>query len=148
MASLHNSAEREALRARVRALRPDAARRWGRMSVDQMVHHVNVVLEMCMGTRDWGEPKRFVPVPRSLLVWLVLALPWPKGAPTAKAAIAGDRYDLEAEKARCAELLDAFAAKPLASRWPEHIAVGRMTGEQYSRLQHKHVDHHLKQFSA
>jgi hypothetical protein len=101
-----------------------------------------------MGVRGWGEPKRFVRIPRSWLTWLVLTLPWPKGAPTAKAAIAGDRYDLEAEKARCLELLEQFAAKPLQGDWPEHIAAGRLTGEQYSRLQHKHVDHHLTQFSA
>lgn len=148
MSSLHNDAEREALRARVRALRGGAARRWGTMSVDQMMHHVNVVLEMCMGTRDWGEPKRFVPVPRSWLVWLVLNLPWPRGAPTARAAVAGDRYDLEAEKAHCIGLLERFAAKPLGVSWPEHFAAGRLTGRQYSELQHKHLDHHLRQFSA
>jgi hypothetical protein len=53
VSSLHNDAVRGVLRARVRALRGDAARRLGTMSVSQMMHHVNVVLEMCMGTRDW-----------------------------------------------------------------------------------------------
>jgi hypothetical protein len=152
MASLHNTAEREALKGRVRAVRPDAVRRWGAMSVDQMMHHVNVILEMCMGLREWGEPKKVVPIPRSWLTWIVLTLPWPKGAPTAKAALAGERYDLEAEKQRCLELLEQFASLgltgPLAHQWPEHIAAGRLTGEQYSRLQHKHVAHHLRQFSA
>ena len=59
---------------------------------------------------------------------------------------------LAAEKARCLELLEQFAslqlAGPLAHNWPEHIAAGKLTGEQYSRLQHKHVAHHLTQFSA
>lgn len=148
MAVLHDTTEREALCRRVLALRGHAMRRWGRMSVDQMLHHVNVVLEMSMGLRDWGERARFVPLPRSWLIWMVLALPWPRSAPTAKAAVASDRYSFEAERSRCLELVDAFAAKPLDSSWPEHFAAGRLTGPQYSRLQHKHLDHHLRQFGA
>ena len=148
MSLIHSSSDLEALKARVLALRADSVRRWGTMSVDQMMRHLNVVLEMCMGRRDWVEPKRFVPIPRSWLTWLVLTLPWPKGARTAQAAVVADHYDLETERQRCLRLLDDFAARPLATSWPEHFIAGKLTGKQYSRLQHKHVDHHLKQFSA
>ena len=41
MRTLHDVAHRSALIERVRALRPDSARRWGKMSVDQMLWHVN-----------------------------------------------------------------------------------------------------------
>jgi hypothetical protein len=83
MSLIHSSSDLKALKARVLALRVDSVRRWGTMSVDQMMRHLSVVLEMCMGRRDWVEPKRFVPIPRSWLTWLVLTLPWPKGARTA-----------------------------------------------------------------
>jgi hypothetical protein len=62
--------------------------------------------------------------------------------------VAGDRYDLEVERARCLALIDEFAARPLAGEWPYHFTFGRISGAETSRLQAKHLDHHLRQFGA
>ena len=98
----------------------------------RMVAHDNDGIKASMGE------VALTPLKGPLGLWpvnvlVMFYLPWPKGAPTAKAAIAGDRYDLEAEKARCLKLLDDFAANPPGSDWPVHIIAGRLTGEQYSR---------------
>jgi hypothetical protein len=36
----------------------------------------------------------------------------------------------------------------MESAWPESPIFGRVTGKFNSRLQAKHVDHHLRQFGA
>ena len=45
MPMLHDSSFRESVQSRLKALRPDAERRWGKMTVDQMLWHVNSALE-------------------------------------------------------------------------------------------------------
>ena len=80
--------------------------------------------------------------------FLVLNLPWPKGAPTAPVLEAKQQYDFEAQRARCLKLLNTFAAKGLAEEWPLDPFFGKVSGTFKSRLQAKHLNHHLKQFGV
>lgn len=147
MPMMHDNAFRESLGARLKSLRSDAERRWGKMTADQMVWHVGDGLEMALGTRPYTSGK-FPPLPKGVLKFAVLNLPWPRGAPTLDGLVATKRYDFEAERARCLRLLDEIGKKDLQSAWPAHPAFGPVDGRFHSRLQAKHVDHHLKQFGA
>ena len=49
MLLLHDPATRDSIKRRVTALRPDAQRQVGRMTVDQMLWHVNCGLENALG---------------------------------------------------------------------------------------------------
>jgi hypothetical protein len=40
------------------------------------------------------------------------------------------------------------AAGPATAARYEHAFVGRLTGEEWARMQFKHVDHHLRQFGV
>lgn len=146
MALLHDSQVRSSLENRLKSLRSDATRKWGKMSVDQMLRHVNIAMDSALG-RVRVERLR-VPLPAFVLKFLVLNAPWPKGSPTAPEFVAGDRYDFEQEKGRCLALIAEVAARPLDADWPAHHSFGTVTGAEYSRLQAKHLDHHLRQFSA
>ena len=79
MPILHDAAVRTSIEARVRALRPDAIPRWGKMSVDQMLWHVNQALAVAAGRLTPAANK--VPVPRSLIKFAALNLPWTRNAP-------------------------------------------------------------------
>ncbi len=116
------------------------------MSVDQMLWHVNFALDMALGRTTPAPAKP--PLPGPVMRFLVLTLPWPKGAPTLPEAVAERRYDFDAERARCLTLIDQVSAADLGARWPEHPNFGAMTGRHWSALQAKHLDHHLKQFGA
>lgn len=151
MSTLHDPATREALKARLRGVRADSPRKWGEMSPDQMMWHLCAGMEMCMGVLDISREKNPLPIPlpRFLVRWMILGMPWPRGAPTLSVAYAGGKqFDLEAERARCLRIMDEFAARPLNGPWPYHPFMGQLTGEQYSMLQIKHINHHLAQFSA
>lgn len=146
MPTLHDAVYRAQLVDRVKALQPGAQRRWGSMTVDQMLWHVNDVLALTIG--EMTVPPHKVPIPRALLKFVVLNLPWGKNAPTHPSFIATKNYDFAAERERCLRLIDKAAAIQIDGEWPAHPAFGRLTGRQASRLQAKHLNHHLTQFGV
>jgi hypothetical protein len=147
MPSLHDTQTREKLRTRLQALQPDAMRQWGQMSVDQMLKHVNMALSLALGKATL--PPMKMPMPGALFRFVAVNFPWPKNSPTHPGlSVRGERCDFVSEKARCLTLLEEFARKPTESAWPDSPIFGRVTGKFNSRLQAKHVDHHLKQFGA
>ena len=144
---LHDAHDKAEILRRLKALRGDAERRWGKMSVAQMLWHVNEAMEGALG-RLPAEPMR-IPLPRLMLKFLVLNAPWGKGAPTVKRWVPQhDSYDFAAERERCCRLIDEIAAKPLSDGWADSPTLGRMSGKDVSRLQAKHLNHHLTQFGA
>jgi hypothetical protein len=144
---LHDTATREAIRARVKKITPACTRQWGKMTPDQMLWHVNQGMAEALGQVRFSTFKG--PLPPPLLKFMALRLPWPKGAPTSPDLVAdGKRPNLEAERARCLDLLDAFAAKKLGDEWARSTAFGKMSGKDWSLLHAKHMDHHLRQFGV
>jgi hypothetical protein len=146
MRVLHDPVVRSDIEQRLKKLQPTATPQWGRMSVNQMLWHVNEGMLVGMGDRPLT--KKFVPVPRAFIKHAVLNWPWMKGAPTNPTLVARGPYDFNEERARCLALLQSFVLRPMTATWPEHPAFGRMTGEEQSRLQAKHLDHHLRQFGV
>lgn len=116
------------------------------MSVDQMLWHVNQAMGVPLGETT-VEP-HFVPLPKAVVKFMVLSLPWVKGAPTNPAFLPKRLYDFEAERARCRLLIGKITTRPIDGQWPQHPIFGRMSGHDISRLQAKHLDHHLRQFGV
>lgn len=146
MALLHDVELRNRIVARMNALRPDSRARWGKMSVDQMLWHVGEAMQFSLSDppRAAGIVKLLQPV----LKWVVLELPWMKGAPTRRDWVARSNYDFDAQRHRVLALIDAVAARTLDGSWPNSPTLGRMTGRDVSRLHAKHLTHHLDQFGV
>jgi Protein of unknown function (DUF1569) len=143
---LHDHAVRSSIEKRLRTLSKDSTPRWGKMSVDQMLWHVNQATSVHLGKGDVGSDRP--PIPQGILKFMVLRMPWGKGAPTNSAFKAQKPYEFDSELERCFNLIAEFTARPLDAVWPDHPIFGRMSGAEASRLQAKHLDHHLKQFGA
>jgi len=146
MPLLHDSQTREGLRSRIERIQPTAVRQWGKMTPDQMLKHLNIALSVCLGQMSFAPMK--MPLPGPLFRFFAANFPFPKGAPTHPDYCVGERYDISAEKARCLTLIEEFARKPIDSPWPESPVFGKVTGKFNSRVQAKHIDHHLRQFGA
>jgi hypothetical protein len=144
--TLHDADFRSRVVTRLAELKPDSAPRWGTMTADQMLWHVNQALSEAVG--EIALPQEQWALPRPILKFAVLNLPWGKNAPTRKAFVATGRYDFDAERARCLRLIGAVAARGLDVAWPLNAAFGRMTGREVSRLHAKHLNHHLTQFGV
>lgn len=144
---LHEPHYQAEILRRLKTLRPDAERRWGKMSVTQMLWHVNEAMEGALG-RIQAEPMK-LPLPRPLLKFVVLNAPWGKGAPTLKRWIPqAESYDFAFEHDRCCRLVEEITSKPIGDAWPDSPTLGRMSGKDVSRLQAKHLNHHLTQFGV
>jgi len=134
---------------RLRTLRPDSVRRWGRMSAHQMVCHLNDAFRMATGEL----PVKCSPTrrQRTLIKWIAIHLPvrWPSGfmtAPEIDQEIGGTSpADFAAELADLERRVESIAARRGAS-WPMHPIFGRMSEAEWLRWAYLHVDHHLRQF--
>jgi hypothetical protein len=147
MPLLHDPAVRSSIEARLARIRADSPRQWGKMSVDQMLWHVNQFLAASVGEPHSLTVQR-TPIPAPIMKFFLIYMPWPKSAPTNKGAVAGTQHDLEAERAKCRELIARFVSRPIDDAWPADPSFGPVSGKFASKLQAKHLDHHFRQFNA
>ena len=146
MPMLHDPACRAAIEARLSALRSDSPRQWGSLTPSQMLWHVTQVLESSLG--EGTLPAQKSPMPLPLLRFFLLYMPWPKSAPTNRAAVPTSEHDFEVERARCKALIGRLASRPLDSPWPVDPTFGVVNGKFASRLHAKHLNHHFRQFGG
>ncbi len=145
MPMLHDASARAEIIERIRGLRPDSSPRWGRMSVDQALWHLNQALLVSLGqlqARPRPMPLRFVAKP------IAVNVRWPRNEPNAPEFEAVSPHDFASERRRHLQMLEDFARRPLEARYPAHPVLGSMTGREWSRMHYRHLDHHLKQFGA
>lgn len=146
MPLLHDPSVHSSLLNRLNGLRADSRGQWGKMSVDQMLRHVNEALESVLGRVQ--PVKVNTPLPKAVLRFMVLNAPWPKGAPTNPRFLATDTHDFNTELTRCRRLIAEVVARPIDQIGANHPVLGRLTGRAHSRLHAKHLDHHLRQFGV
>lgn len=146
---LDAAACREALLARLRALEPSDARRWGRMNAHQAVCH----LRDSFRSRIHHEPitARDNLFTRTFVRWIALhtGLPWPHGVrtvPEVDQERGGTRpVDFARDRAELLTLIEQFV--PLdAARLGSHPIFGPLTTPEWQHWAWRHIDHHLRQF--
>ncbi|MCB9896789.1 MAG: DUF1569 domain-containing protein [Planctomycetes bacterium] len=149
MDSIFDAEGRRALLARLDALRPDTPRQWGTMTPAQALAHLVPPLEVAVGERTLPRSLIGVFLGRLVLKRALSDKPWGHGMPTDASFVVSDERDFESERERVALLLERFGTGgPSGITQGAHPFFGRMTPEQWDRLQWKHVDHHLRQFGA
>lgn len=136
---------------RINNLTPDTQRKWGTMSVDQMLAHCNVAYETIYEPQKHPKPnfiasfflKKFVK-PKT-----VNEVPYKQNLPTGPMfKIKGDQ-NFEEEKKRLIGFIqktqtlgrDAFEGK-------ESHSFGKLTAQEYNNMLAKHLNHHLAQFGV
>lgn len=151
---MDNLFEKEGLEktlARIEKLTPDTTGLWGKMSVDQMLAHVNVAYDMYYNKESYPANgfikklllKAFVKPP------VVGPKPYPKNGRTAPVFIISDKRDFDKEKTRLVGFL-----KQTAEHGAHHFegaeshSFGKMTSDEWNVLFSKHIDHHLSQFGV
>jgi hypothetical protein len=152
MKTLARECDRSELLLRIRAVRPDAPARWGRMSARQMVCHLTDCCRMVTGE------KRVSPATslsnRTLVKWIALYSParWPPGIhtrPEVDQEIGGTcPAEFDDDVAALDAQLRRVAALPSDFNWPAHPVFGPMSQSAWLRWAYLHVDHHLRQFGG
>ena len=149
MTSLFDPDARRSILDRLAALQPESPRQWGKMDVAQMMAHCVVPLSIAAGdgpTKQRWIGRLLTPLIRSAVLG---QKPAPRNGPTdPDFKITGPR-DFANEKERLRAAIEAFAG-----RGPEHVShrlhpfFGRLSGDEWGVLMHKHLDHHLRQFGV
>lgn len=149
MPSLFVPADRESVALRLAALEPDSSRRWGKMDSAQMLLHCALALEAATGVRPRKQAfigRMLGPFIRPLLLG---KRPFGRNSPTDPAFMVTGPQEFETGRIRLATLLDRFVQRgPEKAGQTTHPFFGRLSGDEWGLLMHKHLDHHLRQFGC
>jgi uncharacterized protein DUF1569 len=136
---------------RLRTVRPDSVRRWGRMSAHQMVCHVADCFRMALGKPMKPTGRLFE---RTVVKWIALYSPlrWPPGLetnPEVDQEGEGTRpVDFATDLAEVEGLLERVTAPTRALAGRPHPVFGSMSDAAWLRWGYLHTDHHLRQFGS
>lgn len=148
MKSIFQEQDRREILDRVKALTPDNPQRWGKMTISQMLAHVGDQLRMALGDIEVGAPRgplRFPPLKTLVIYWI----PWPEGrAQAPREAFTTKPEAWEQDKQAVVELIRRIVEHHPEGAWPIHPQFGKMSREAWGVLSYRHLDHHLRQFSA
>jgi hypothetical protein len=150
MKTMARPADKAEIIRRLKMVRPDCSRRWGRMSAHQMVCHLSDAFRLVTHQKT-ASPATGI-VQSTLIKWIALYLPfrWPQGVPTRPEMdqeIEGTKPgDFAADLADLESLLERITIVGTDYDWPAHPIFGRMSESAWKRWAYLHVDHHLRQF--
>jgi hypothetical protein len=134
---------------RLDSLHAGSTRQWGKMSVAQMLEHTARVLEMAAGKT----PSKQVAIGK-LISWafrkgFVGPGQFSRNRPTGPDYRITHEPELQAARERVKSMLAEFHAMGEAGCDGNiHGFFGKLTGREWGITQHKHIDHHLRQFGA
>jgi hypothetical protein len=153
MKTLARAEDKAEVLRRLKTVRADSVRQFGRMSAPQMICHLSDSFRAVMGRLPVSDGS--TPVSRTVVKWIALYAPfrWPPGHATrpeldqvagkgtAPGTFESDVADLEA-------LVEEITAMARTFEWEAHPVFGRMPDSGWLRWAYLHMDHHLRQFGA
>jgi hypothetical protein len=150
MKTLARERDKAEILRRLQALRRDSGRRWGRMSVHQMVCHLSDGYRVQIGDRPAVPAASPLPRPMMKAMALYLPLKWPRGiltTPDLDQDVGGTKpIDFDADLAELAKLVDRASRADPDRLVRVHPLFGRMSDAEWKRWAYLHADHHLRQF--
>lgn len=136
---------------RINLLTPDTQKKWGKMSVNQVLAHLNVAYDLTFYPEKFPKPSFIAKFLLSTFVKpkITNEIPYKQSLPTSPVFIISDEKNFEEEKTKLIGNIqrvqqlgrDAFEGK-------ENINFGKMTAQGWNNMFAKHLNHHLEQFGV
>ena len=148
MESIYDQATLQGIFNRIDTLKPDSQRQWGKMDVAQMLAHCSNSLEVALGDKlpkGGFMAKLLGPFIKSVIV---SEKPFKQSLPTDPSFVVADTREFSKEKDHLKTLLTRISTGRDAMQNKKHPLFGKMTADEWSISQVKHMDHHLRQFGA
>jgi hypothetical protein len=152
MRSLLNQRDKQEIIERLRRVRPDSQRQWGKMTAHQMICHLTDSFKIGTGEKVASSKINFLN--RTLVKWAALKLPmtWPKDVqtmPEADQEIGGTPpAEFERDVKALEEIVERFSSSERDFKWHQHPFFGEMSDAHWLRWGYLHMDHHLRQFGV
>ena len=153
MRTLARAEDKAEILRRLRTVRPDSPRQFGRMSAPQMICHLSDSFRAVMGRLTVSDVS--TPLSRTVVKWIALYAPvrWPPGQATcpeldqvAGKGTAPNTFDRDV--AELEALVKEITAMARSFTWEPHPVFGRMSESDWKRWAYLHMDHHLRQFGV
>ena len=136
---------------RINKLTPESKRIWGKMTVAQMLAHLNIQYEVVYESDKFPKPNAFVRFMLKTFVKnkVVGPKPFAKEGRTAPYFIIDNDRDFEKEKSRLIAYITKTQENGVEVLLPrETKSFGKLTADEWNNLFYKHLDHHLAQFGV
>jgi len=136
--------------ARIGHLTPQSERKWGKMTVAQMLAHCSVTYEMIyddIHPKPKGIKKFLL---RTFVKNLVVSeKPYKANNPTAPAFLIKDNKDFHKEQQRLISYIDKTQKLGAAHfDQKESHSFGKLSTQEWNNMFYKHLNHHLTQFGV
>jgi len=137
---------------RIQSLSVSSLRKWGSMTVEQMLAHCADQIRLALGEKAAHEKPTFFN--RNIAKYAGLWLPRipiknMKGPVDMDWQQFGSQpQDVTSEKQQLILLLKQFRASALGSHFNPHPMFGKLNRSQWARFMYVHIDHHLRQFGV
>jgi hypothetical protein len=151
MKTMARERDKEEILQRLKTIRADSARRWGRMSPHQAICHLSDSFLAVTGQRHASPASG--PLQRTVVKWIALYAPvkWPRGIqtrPEVDQEIGGTKPSTFASDVTQLEMLVELITTRKSCFGPKHPIFGRMSEDDWMRWAYLHMDHHLRQFGC
>jgi len=147
MKSLFDRNTQQEIENRLANLKAISERQWGKMSVSQMLKHLEIAFAVPINKVTL--PKENLqylvanPIARKIIIDIV---PWKKNMMTAKDFIVKEAPEFNKAKKEFTEVYNQFLnAQNLIG---SHPIFGKMDKATWGKAMYKHLDHHLRQFGV
>lgn len=148
MPSLFDKKIQDEMLARVEKLNSNSQRKWGKMSVSQMLKHMNVAFAVPINKIQVPKDKLYLFSANPFARWMMIKAmtKWPKNLVTAESFKVKDDPDFEPTKKEFLETIHEFLnATNFDGR---HPVFGVMSKELWGDAMYIHLNHHLEQFGV
>jgi len=148
MPSLFDKATQDAMLARVNQLSPSSQRRWGKMSVSQMLKHMTIAFSVPINKIQLPKDKLYYLSANSLARWLLIkaVTKWPKNLVTAETFKVKDDPEFETAKKDFLAVYHEFLKADTFEG--SHPVFGVMDKDMWGSAMAIHLNHHLEQFGV
>jgi hypothetical protein len=152
MKSLSQEQDKAEILRRLRTIRADSPRQWGRMSAHQMICHLSDSFLAVTGQRRASPASG--PLQRTVIKWIALYAPlkWPKGVPTRPEVdqeAGGTRpANFAADVTQLEMLVELITTRASCFDGQTHPIFGSLSRPAWMRWAYLHMDHHLRQFGC
>jgi hypothetical protein len=143
----YNETVFQSLLTRLENIQPNADRKWGKMDVAQMLHHLNLAIGSGLGYYELPNTSNIIT--RTFNKWMILSVlkRFPMGTQTASPLKVASNFDFETEKKQLKEILEQAYRTTNNAAWRKHTYFGPMTRKQWGKLIVIHCNHHFQQFN-
>ena len=133
--------------SRLDKIQPNSERKWGKMTVSQMLHHLNLAIGSGLGYYNLPDESNFLSRNLFPVFALDVLKKFPIGLKTVPSLIALEEFDFETEKRILKEILAKAYATKTNEEWGKHAFLGQLSRKKWGQLIMIHCNHHFQQFS-